>query len=422
MAESRSGKRGMIALRQSKRYFVAALCLLGGIAFFSNNSSSAATGPILLTSAKWAGYVLKGSSTYSLNYVDADEVVPELNCTPGRPSSIYEWAGLGGDGEVSLAQAGIAAECIGGRASYHAWDEWFDPKKGNPSKAQRSITIVPGFEINVRVQEVNASHYMVTMLEWNPKNGNQAGYFQGPLTDPNGLPLGNTAECVLERPELVRGSHESIGTFSPVKFPVCEASNTGNLVTSSTDVLTGVENGSSGTATGIVLPVDKYNLVLSGHVALQTSGPWTVTNSTSVGFTVSEVHATTKPVSGIPADVKWEFAAGNPSTVEFKNFLFTGDSTGKLENMHWSSWTTRSATGTGIDSINNCTPDCADGGWTNYRVRVLLKNPLRVQCGSFFTDAIFTFSSIDAAKLSLPDGTTSQQFHTEWTSAAQLCS
>ena len=56
-----------------------------------------------------------------------------------------------------------------------------------------------------------------------------------------------------------------------------------------------------------------------------------------------------------------------------------------VQGMHWAVWNNRRAVGDGIAHVNDCTPNCADGDYTRYRVTVRLTHP-RELCGSrFFT-------------------------------------
>lgn len=60
-----------------------------------------------------------------------------------------------------------------------------------------------------------------------------------------------------------------------------------------------------------------------------------------------------------------------PSTIT----VFCGDGGGYLTHAHWKTWTTRSATGTALFSVNACVPDCADGHFHNYPAKVALESP-----------------------------------------------
>jgi len=71
------------------------------------------------------------------------------------------------------------------------------------------------------------------------------------------------------------------------------------------------------------------------------------------------------------------------------SFILTcADAGDVLAHLHWVSWSSSAAFATGIEQINNCTPNCAAGKFINYPVLVNLwrPEPLRGHPGtSYFT-------------------------------------
>lgn len=57
--------------------------------------------------------------------------------------------------------------------------------------------------------------------------------------------------------------------------------------------------------------------------------------------------------------------------------LACGDGTNYLAKLEWTRWGTRSATGTGVDEVDDCTPDCARGHFHGYPAAVTLSGPRR---------------------------------------------
>jgi hypothetical protein len=53
------------------------------------------------------------------------------------------------------------------------------------------------------------------------------------------------------------------------------------------------------------------------------------------------------------------------------------DGSDYLTGLHWQAWTRRSATGTAINKVDDCTPDCARGHFHAYPVAVTLSRPKR---------------------------------------------
>ena len=71
-----------------------------------------------------------------------------------------------------------------------------------------------------------------------------------------------------------------------------------------------------------------------------------------------------------------------PSTVWLSN-----DGTLGLSKLHWSSWTRRSAIGTGIVMVDLCQQTCAGGPFRNYAGRITLSDP-RYECGFLFFEHV----------------------------------
>jgi hypothetical protein len=66
------------------------------------------------------------------------------------------------------------------------------------------------------------------------------------------------------------------------------------------------------------------------------------------------------------------YNCANKPVVEPKTFAFTCDSSGYLAKLTWSSWTSATATATGVLYTDNCKPNCASGKWSHQNVDVVL--------------------------------------------------
>jgi hypothetical protein len=64
-----------------------------------------------------------------------------------------------------------------------------------------------------------------------------------------------------------------------------------------------------------------------------------------------------------------------PQTRPSSFILTCADAGDSLTSLHWVSWGSGAAFATGIERINNCTPDCAAGKFINYPVLVDLWRP-----------------------------------------------
>ena len=79
------------------------------------------------------------------------------------------------------------------------------------------------------------------------------------------------------------------------------------------------------------------------------------------------------------------------------DFILTcADAGDVLAHLHWVSWGSGAAFATGIEQINDCTPNCAAGKFINYPVLVNLwrPEPLRGHSGtSYFTRATRVYTN-----------------------------
>lgn len=73
----------------------------------------------------------------------------------------------------------------------------------------------------------------------------------------------------------------------------------------------------------------------------------------------------------------------------------SGDSTAFLYRMHWQTWTTGKAVGTGTYLLNSCTPDCAQGRFFNVPVVVTFSHAKKACVGKsvrwYWTEASFRY-------------------------------
>jgi hypothetical protein len=76
-----------------------------------------------------------------------------------------------------------------------------------------------------------------------------------------------------------------------------------------------------------------------------------------------------------------------PSTI----ILACGDGNAVLQKLTWSSWQSHSASGQGSLSQNDCTPDCADGTFHSYPVKVSLADPVPTDGRQYFVKVTLSF-------------------------------
>jgi hypothetical protein len=72
--------------------------------------------------------------------------------------------------------------------------------------------------------------------------------------------------------------------------------------------------------------------------------------------------------------------AYKPSTL----LIACGDGNVRVTHLRWASWSGTRATGSGTWEQNNCEPNCAQGRFIDYAVRLTLTQPIRGQGASIF--------------------------------------
>lgn len=77
-----------------------------------------------------------------------------------------------------------------------------------------------------------------------------------------------------------------------------------------------------------------------------------------------------------------------------------------LTRIHWTSWTTASASGTAVGHQNDCTPNCAAGHFHTYPATLTLKRPLSCDGHTVFTTLSWRFGKPTAKGIALSGATT----------------
>jgi hypothetical protein len=72
--------------------------------------------------------------------------------------------------------------------------------------------------------------------------------------------------------------------------------------------------------------------------------------------------------------------------------LACGDGNAVAEHVRWQTWATTRAAGEGTLSQNDCTPDCAQGGFHGYPARFALSDTVRAGGRTYFTKVTITFA------------------------------
>jgi hypothetical protein len=119
----------------------------------------------------------------------------------------------------------------------------------------------------------------VNMLEWEDIANSAGSTFQATLTDPHGLPVGNTAECIVETPPgaPVKSGLYPLASFGHATFGPCEATDGSTLVHNVLDVINGqrylVDSSFNLHAYGSPFKVDRLNIFSHGRVLAEAGVP-----------------------------------------------------------------------------------------------------------------------------------------------------
>jgi transcription elongation GreA/GreB family factor len=189
-------------------------------------------------------------------------VPASIACTSADTASSF-WAGLDGNGDSTVEQDGVEADCAGGSPAFYAWVETYPaPEEELFTNAGTPAPVDPGDVFVSTVTEVNSSNYSVTM-----DDETQGWSFTAELQMPTGYSgEGLTSEVITEAPTEC----DSSGTDCSV-MPL---TNFGAVTYSSATYNGDVDYTSSNTT-----PIELYasGVEADGVGALGTGGAFTVT-------------------------------------------------------------------------------------------------------------------------------------------------
>jgi hypothetical protein len=125
-----------------------------------------------------------------------------------------------------------------------------------------------------------------------------------------------------------------------------------------------------------VLPYGQSHIVGPFRCTMRTTGVTCVVTSTGRGFELARSGIRAVSALGPPSGQSVRFWDGKRAVARPTDVSYTGDGTGELVRVHWSTFGAGTATGTATDRTNDCTPDCANGSWTESPARVTLSRPI----------------------------------------------
>ena len=125
-------------------------------------------------------------------------------------------------------------------------------------------------------------------------------------------------------------------------------------------------------------------VTLGGHSTTTSASitrPSTPTPPPATTQTTAPPTTTTVAVQPMLIPLSGGAALYEPSTI-----IYTGDGTGELTGVTWSSWGPSGAIGSGTNSVKGCTPNCASGTPSTFQAIISLSGATQTQYGYIFTE------------------------------------
>jgi hypothetical protein len=137
-----------------------------------------------------------------------------------------------------------------------------------------------------------------------------------------------------------------------------------------------------------VLPYGQWHVVGPFRCTMRTSGVTCVVTRTGRGFELSRSGVQTVSATGATTTQSVRFWNGRQAVSRPTDVSYTGDGTGELVRVHWSTFGGSKATATATDRANDCKPDCADGSWSEYPSRITLSRPINCRGHTVYSSVV----------------------------------
>lgn len=206
---------------------VALIFLVASLFRSHDTSSNSPFAPGLVLTKNWSGYGVAGNDRFRIDGVETEFTVPNIACprTSHRLRSVSVWDGLGGQSKTtSLPQSGVLILCQSGVRSMSFWASWFDRSSAATAEPPATMDVVVGDQMSVTIVQIGRHRYRVSASEQSARTHVTVASYRGVESGHNVLPVGNTAECVVERPARhANGGYVPLANFGTVKFTKCVA-------------------------------------------------------------------------------------------------------------------------------------------------------------------------------------------------------
>jgi hypothetical protein len=112
-------------------------------------------------------------------------------------------------------------------------------------------------------------------------------------------------------------------------------------------------------------------IALSATALVAVSAPFAAHAATARGAAPETLAA--------PAPSVAVYDCANQPQVQPSTFDFFCDGSGSFTGLHWSTWNASVAAATGVQYVDNCTPNCASGKWSHRTVDLIFWRSLPVK-------------------------------------------
>jgi hypothetical protein len=187
------------------------VALPSGVAAAANS-----TGAITkVGSQNWAGYAVTGGK---FRKIRATFYVPIMNCAGVPDTFSSHWVGLDGfkGNSLTVEQAGIEADCIGGKQRIFAWREVF-PRAEQPFT---TLKIRPGDSITASTTFIRSTH----RFKMEVKNNTTGQHRTSRQRCAGAICRRNSAEVISEAP-FVNGQQSSLAPYGAQAYSAISITN-----------------------------------------------------------------------------------------------------------------------------------------------------------------------------------------------------
>jgi len=228
------------------------------------------------TSTNWSGYLSPEVSGAYHETSTTFTVPTSITCTSTDTASSF-WAGIDGDGDGTVEQDGVEADCTGGQLALYAWLETYPAPEEEIANGAAAAPVKPGDVVVSSVIEDSLSEYTLAV-----EDKTQQWTFDDEVPMPTGYTGSDlTSEVITEA---------TTECTSPSSCAIMPLTNFGKVAYASASY-----NGATAYTSSNTSPIELVqNGVLTDTVgALGTGGAFTVTYGTPADVTVpSEIGRT----------------------------------------------------------------------------------------------------------------------------------